>query len=37
MLELPKSYHRFAQASGIRTHHVRAGRGAPLILLHGWP
>ena len=28
---------RFIAANGIRIHYVREGRGAPLLLLHGWP
>jgi pimeloyl-ACP methyl ester carboxylesterase len=28
---------RFITANGIRIHYVREGRGAPLLLLHGWP
>lgn len=28
---------RFAVANGIRQHYVIGGRGAPLVLLHGWP
>jgi pimeloyl-ACP methyl ester carboxylesterase len=27
----------FVSANGIRLHYARAGRGAPLVLLHGWP
>jgi pimeloyl-ACP methyl ester carboxylesterase len=29
--------HRFGEVNGLKTHYVRAGRGHPLILLHGWP
>ena len=29
--------HQYLDANGIRIHYVRHGRGAPLILLHGWP
>lgn len=28
---------RYADVNGIRLHYVIGGRGAPLILLHGWP
>lgn len=28
---------RFVAANGVRIHYVREGRGAPLVLLHGWP
>lgn len=28
---------KFAKANGINIHYWRAGRGAPLVLLHGWP
>jgi pimeloyl-ACP methyl ester carboxylesterase len=29
--------HGYAEANGIRIHHVRHGSGSPLMLLHGWP
>jgi pimeloyl-ACP methyl ester carboxylesterase len=29
--------HRQVDANGITLHYVRHGRGAPLVLLHGWP
>jgi pimeloyl-ACP methyl ester carboxylesterase len=29
--------HGYAEANGIRIHHVRHGTGTPLVLLHGWP
>ena len=29
--------HGYAEANGIRVHHVRHGAGTPLVLLHGWP
>jgi pimeloyl-ACP methyl ester carboxylesterase len=29
--------HGYAEANGIRIHHVRHGTGTPLLLLHGWP
>lgn len=29
--------HHLAHANGARIHYVRAGEGAPVILLHGWP
>jgi len=29
--------HHAAQVNGIRIHYVRAGRGDPVVLLHGWP
>jgi pimeloyl-ACP methyl ester carboxylesterase len=28
---------RYLTANGIRIHYVREGRGAPLLMLHGWP
>lgn len=32
--EVPQS--RFAQANGVRLHYLAAGKGAPVILLHGY-
>jgi pimeloyl-ACP methyl ester carboxylesterase len=29
--------HHFAEANGVRLHYVSAGRGRPVVLLHGWP
>ncbi|WP_181773772.1 alpha/beta fold hydrolase [Amycolatopsis pittospori] len=29
--------HEFADVDGVRMHYVTGGRGAPLVLLHGWP
>jgi epoxide hydrolase 4 len=29
--------HSYAEANGIRIHHVRHGSGTPLLLVHGWP
>lgn len=29
--------HGEARCNGVRLHYVRAGRGQPLLLLHGWP
>ncbi|MCZ4495447.1 MAG: Soluble epoxide hydrolase [Thermoleophilia bacterium] len=29
--------HRFIDANGLRVHVAEAGRGEPLVLLHGWP
>ena len=29
--------HRFASVDGVRIHYAEAGRGEPLVLLHGWP
>ncbi len=34
---MPAFISRFIQANGIRIHYVREGKGAPLLLLHGWP
>ena len=34
---MPTFTSRFIQANSIRIHYVREGRGAPLLLLHGWP
>jgi pimeloyl-ACP methyl ester carboxylesterase len=27
----------YAEANGIRIHHVRHGSGTTIVLLHGWP
>lgn len=29
--------HEFADVDGVKMHYVTGGRGAPLVLLHGWP
>jgi pimeloyl-ACP methyl ester carboxylesterase len=29
--------HRFVQANGVNLHLAEAGRGEPLLMLHGWP
>jgi pimeloyl-ACP methyl ester carboxylesterase len=29
--------HRYANLDGVRLHYVTAGKGAPVVLLHGWP
>ncbi|HXW83165.1 MAG TPA: alpha/beta fold hydrolase [Candidatus Binataceae bacterium] len=29
--------HHFAELDGVRLHYVTLGRGAPVVLLHGWP
>lgn len=29
--------HHYAELSGVRMHYVTAGRGTPVVLLHGWP
>ena len=29
--------HRFVAVNGVRLHYAGAGRGDPLVLLHGWP
>lgn len=29
--------HRFVDANGVRLHVAEAGRGKPLLMLHGWP
>ena len=29
--------HAFVETRGFPTHAAEAGRGAPLLLLHGWP
>jgi pimeloyl-ACP methyl ester carboxylesterase len=35
--ELPGVEHRFVDAGGLRVHVAEAGRGDPIVLLHGWP
>jgi pimeloyl-ACP methyl ester carboxylesterase len=35
--ELPGVEHRFIDVDGLRTHVAIAGRGDPVVLLHGWP
>jgi pimeloyl-ACP methyl ester carboxylesterase len=32
-----KITHRSAQVNGIRLHYLIAGKGEPIVLLHGWP
>src|SRR4051812_26655087 len=29
--------HHYATVDGVRLHYAEAGRGDPLVLLHGWP
>jgi pimeloyl-ACP methyl ester carboxylesterase len=29
--------HHYANLKGVRIHYVTAGRGTPMVLLHGWP
>ena len=29
--------HGYAEANGIKIHHVRHGSGTTIVLLHGWP
>jgi pimeloyl-ACP methyl ester carboxylesterase len=29
--------HHYANLPGVRLHYVTAGRGAPMVMLHGWP
>ncbi|GAA4537036.1 alpha/beta fold hydrolase [Amycolatopsis samaneae] len=29
--------HEFADVDGVRMHYVTGGRGAPVVLIHGWP
>jgi pimeloyl-ACP methyl ester carboxylesterase len=29
--------HRYANLKGVRIHYVTAGKGIPVVLLHGWP
>lgn len=28
---------RFVEVNGLQMHALQAGRGTPLVLLHGWP
>lgn len=35
--DLPGVEHRFVDVAGLRVHVALAGRGRPLVLLHGWP
>jgi pimeloyl-ACP methyl ester carboxylesterase len=35
--DVPGVLHRYVTVRGVRLHVAEAGRGAPLILLHGWP
>jgi len=35
--ELDGVVHRYVWVDGLRLHYAEAGRGEPLILLHGWP
>ncbi|SDZ29876.1 Pimeloyl-ACP methyl ester carboxylesterase [Amycolatopsis xylanica] len=37
MPELAGVEHRFLDVGGLRTHVALAGRGDPVVLLHGWP
>ncbi|HEX7307602.1 alpha/beta hydrolase [Lentzea sp.] len=36
-VDLPGFQHNYAQVNGVRLHYVTGGRGAPLVLLPGWP
>lgn len=36
-IDAPGFKHHFAEVNGIRIHCAIAGRGEPLLLLHGWP
>ena len=29
--------HHYPNLKGLRLHYVSAGRGTPMVLLHGWP
>ena len=29
--------HHYATVDGVRLHYAEAGRGDPIVLLHGWP
>jgi pimeloyl-ACP methyl ester carboxylesterase len=33
----PDFTHRYANLEGVRIHFVATGKGAPVVLLHGWP
>ena len=35
--QLPGVKHRFVSAGGLNTHVAIAGKGDPVVLLHGWP
>ncbi len=35
--ELPGTTHRTVDVGGLQVHVAEAGRGTPLVLLHGWP
>ena len=37
MPELAGVTHRYVDVGGLRVHVAEAGRGEPLVLLHGWP
>jgi pimeloyl-ACP methyl ester carboxylesterase len=37
MPEVAGVQHRFVSAGGLRTHVAEAGRGRPVVMLHGWP
>lgn len=34
---VPGSTHRYVSVNGVRYHYVEAGRGEPLVLIHGFP
>ena len=36
-VDAPGFQHHFADIHGIQVHYTTAGRGEPLLLLHGWP
>lgn len=36
-VDAPGFKHHFADVNGIEIHYTTAGRGQPLLLLHGWP
>ena len=35
--DVPGVRHRFVDAGGLRMHVAEAGRGDPVVMLHGWP
>lgn len=37
MTSTPGATHAYADLPDVRLHYVTAGRGPPLVLLHGWP